>query len=170
MNYFPVESGESLIDKGLTFEVETFFYMNHWSTDKEADPDEDFHYSLTAYALLRFSILKTNLNTYYPSTVTLVSKGGKWVQYEVNKAPYASVLDDGDLSPSILGGQTPSTGQCFKVGLLTSGDPPTTIYLAFENILQSNTDLDSRPDYHAKVKYKIRAINYEQDDHTTETL
>ena len=164
---------EALPDKGLTVEMEFFFFMNHWfEREVPESTNEQIHYSLTANLLTRFNILKTNLNTFFISNFKNISATGKWVKYGFTVdgtkiLPYASILASGDLKPSVEASlETPDATTCFKV--LPDVLSNTTVKLIVSNLLRTNTAFSNLPDYIAKVKYKVRILNYDQEDHTHE--
>lgn len=163
---FPENPEENRPDKGLTIEIEFLFFMNHWATDQQKPTPVNYHISLTANALIRFNVLRTNTSKFYQSPFKLVSASGKWVEYGFNvNTPYYSILDSGNLLPDIA--NSPTSGQCFEI---SSINDQSYVKLAIKNNLQINSELNSQPDYEAKVFWKARAIQYDQDDHTYEVV
>lgn len=169
--YFNTQSGEERPDKGLTFEADLFFFMNH-VYEIEGSPPTIHHFSLTANLLIRFTLMKTNTSVFYLGNMTVINASGKWVKYDytVNEGKvefYTGILSNGNAIPQIgTPGETPNATQCFAVvhdALTTS-----TLKFTVSNILRDNTGFSSLPNYDAKVRYKIRALNYDQSDHTYE--
>lgn len=166
---------ESLPDKGITVEIDFFFFMNHWTEMEVVESSNvHHHYSLTANALTRFQVFKTNLNTYYFSNFQTIVATGKWVKYGVDTSggkstPYNSILSHGTVFPAITPASDPaSASKCFVITPNTTTTSAVEILL--ENILQENSSFQAAPDYDARVMYKIRAFNYDQADHTYEYI
>lgn len=161
---FPRLQNENLRDKGITLEIDFLFFMNHWAQDSRQSPVRNYHISLTANATIRFNILYTNNEKYYCSDLKLLNTSGNWVEYTTN---YGSVTDSGQLLATIAGGFGGTANACFSFAL---ENDQNKVAIIVANILRTNPDLLAQPDYLAQVRYKVRAIEYDRDDHSFEIV
>lgn len=151
----PPMSGE-LPDKGVWFEFQLQFWMNHYYEDKTNN--DTFHRTLTATKIFHISVLKTNHQDtpYVVSELKDISFSGAWVAYDSSSILYDAVLDSGDL-----------TEDAFPVSI---EDAFPNYSIRIDNALRTLLDWESEPDWEASVLIRIRTLEYSTYDRTNEII
>lgn len=141
--HFPA-GDEKNPDKGVSFEFDIQFYLDH-KHKTNTDPPY-IHYSLSGNILARFSALKTNTSAwaYQLSGLNEISKSFAWIQYDSDTTPYGRKKDNGS---SIAG---------TFIELSTSG---ANISLLIKNPL--NAVFSGRVDWELNFKYILKANQYD---------
>lgn len=155
--YFPNNIGDGINgDKGVSFEVDLRFFMNHYYYNPAVAPNK-LHYSLTGNMLLRFNVLKTNAIgfVYKPSAVQIVSQSFAWVQYDSSRKMYDGVLDSGS---QLTGNTTPMV----EIYVPQSN---ASASLRVNNVLREI--FSNYPQYIMNLQYTIKAYQLDQSDYTT---
>ena len=95
--HFPKGVSETRIDKGVSFEVDIRYFMNHLATTG-GDPATKIHYSLTGNILARFNVLKTNTTAwvYQTSGLNVINKSFAGIQYNSDKVEYGGKKNNSD--------------------------------------------------------------------------
>jgi hypothetical protein len=144
----PTETGESVADRGVTVEVDLFFYVNH----KADDDGRIYHFSATANKIFRLNILRTDTRggglEYWTSDKNMIHESGRWVEYDSDADDFASVNDSGILSNSAF---------TITISQLTSGGD---VFIRIDNNLHNETSWPSTPKNTAEVRYKIKMLNH----------
>jgi len=143
-SFFPASSQETTPDRGITCEVDFFFFVNHIGYNEQ---EEVYHLAVTANKLIRFNIMKTVTESesvaLYVSTIDYLSETGNYVIYDSSSGYFTSVRSNGNIRNE-------------DITLSFSGSGNSTAYLNVTNDLQRNPSFSANPRYPLQVQYKLR--------------
>ena len=149
-------SGE-LPDKGLMFEIDLQFWMNHYYVEKSGAKNV-FHRTLTANKLLRFSMLALNYDDpqFVSGDLIELSFSGAFTAYESKPVLYQGVLDYGILD---------TTSFPASIELVNTG-----INLLIENNLRYQPNWQDVPDWNVSLLMRAQVKEFSLYDRTNEII
>jgi hypothetical protein len=154
-NVLPI-SGE-LPDKGVMFELDLQFWMNHYYEELRGEMDV-FHRTLTASKVVRFAMLRSNYDEpiFVPGGISEISFSGSFMAYVSKPTLYYNVSDYGEL-----------VSTAFPVSIVPED---VNFLLKVENNLRNQTNWETLPNWDVSLLIRAKVKEFSMYDITTEII